>query len=78
MQPTLKPRLIAIHRRAAIHRDARSATQVDTRVDARKSVLGRRVSDRPIVRHSRAQIDVRIVKHEKALRAKHRPDASGG
>lgn len=78
MQPTLKPRIIAVHRRTAIHRDARSATQIDARIHARKSVLGRRVSDRPIVRHSGAQIDVRVVKHEKALRAKHRPDVSGG
>ena len=78
MQPTLKPRIIAVHRRTAIHHDKRTAVQIDTRIEARKSVLGRRVSNRPIVRHSGAQIDVRIVKHEKALRAKHLPDVSGG
>jgi hypothetical protein len=77
MQPILKPRIIAVHRRTTIHHDARTAVQIDSRIHARKSVLGRRVSDRPIVRHSGAQIDVRIVKHEKALRAKHRPEASG-
>ena len=77
MQPTLKPRLIAVHRRAAIHHVERSATQIDARIDARKTVLGRRLADRPIVRHSGAYIGIRIVKHEKALRAKHRPEASG-
>jgi hypothetical protein len=78
MKPTLKPRIIAVHRRTAIHHDKRTAVQIDARIHARKSVLGRRVSDRPIVRRSGAQIEVRIVKHEKALRAKHRPEVSGG
>ena len=77
MEPTLKPRILAVHRRAAIHHDPRSATQIDARIHARKSALGRRVSDRPVVRRSGAQIDIRIVKHEKALTRKHRPEVSG-
>jgi hypothetical protein len=77
VEPTLKPRIIAVHRRAAIHHDARSATQIEARIHARKSVLGRRISDRPAVRRSGTQIDIRIVKHEKALRLRHRAEVSG-
>jgi hypothetical protein len=77
MDPMLKPRIISVGRRAAIHHDTRTATQVDARIHARKSVLGRRVSDRPIVRRSTTQIEARITRHEKTLRMKHRPEVSG-
>jgi hypothetical protein len=78
MQPILKPRVIAVHRRAAMHHDARTETQVDARIHARKSVLGRRVSDRPIVHRSATQIDLRIVKREHLLRLRHRAEVPGG
>jgi hypothetical protein len=77
MQPILKPRIIAVHRRAAIRHDARTETQIDARIQARKTVLGRRVSDRPVVRRSATQIDLRIVKHERVLRLRHRTEAPG-
>jgi hypothetical protein len=77
MDPILKPRIISVGRRKAIRHDTRIATQIDAHILARKSVLGRPVSDRPIVRRSAAQVEVRIAKHEKVLRAKHRPEVSG-
>jgi hypothetical protein len=77
MDSILKPRIISVGRRKAIRHDTRTTTQIDARIHARKSVLGRPVSDRPIVRRSAAQVDLRIAKHEKALRMKHRPEVSG-
>lgn len=77
MDPILKPRIISVGRRKAIRHDTRTATQIDARIHARKSVLGRPVSHRLIVHRSGAQIEVRITKHERALRMKHRPEVSG-
>lgn len=73
----LKPRIISVARRAAIHHDTRTAAQIDMHIHARKLGLGRRVADRPLVRRSTAHIEVSIVRHEKALRMKHRPEAPG-
>lgn len=73
----LRPRLISVRRRAAIHPDTRTAIQIDAHIRARKSGLSRRLSPRPIVRRPAAQIDAGIARHGQALRMKHRPEASG-
>jgi hypothetical protein len=73
----LKPRIISVARRATIHHDTRTAAQVDMHIHARKGSLGRAISERPIVRRSTAHIELGIVKHERALRMKHRPETPG-
>jgi hypothetical protein len=72
----IRPKVIAVQRRATIQPDKRTAVQIDKAIHARKATLSKRLSDRPIVHRSASQVHARIVAHGKSLRMKH-PEAPG-